>query len=369
MEKFAANAERVYQIAVDKIFNAKDPITKRRRVTSVPFLKTVMDEYASSSSICSEDTSLSSEPPTKTYDAALSSESLKKTAFHPNQYRAPRPRPNICIVGAGPTGLYMAILLKHLMPRLDIVVVEKRATEEGHRYLTRDKELYIPSAFISRTQLFPSQPDPAADVDIIESVLSRICAPLASLLHVEGGLHLLAFIPQHTNQYIRINRLEHELAKAAQAKGVRVYHDNTITDLASIESRYTNEFTRLIFDATGGRLIPVDFPLVDTYKPSMAVPEKKLNAEYRTERSIPVYEGYLNPGTAIRKLAKSLYVPIGDTFMKVDFRGASPGTVNGMVLCVGLALATADAFPSSTRRSTRKSSSKLRTRRTRSAPF
>ena len=367
MEKFTANAERVYQIAVDKIFNAKDPITKRRRVTSVSFLKTVMDEYASA--ICTIGSPLTTEEIPKTYNAALSSESLKKTAFLPNPYRAPKERPNVCIVGAGPVGLYMAILLKHLMPRQDVVVVEKRATEEGQRYLTRDKELYIPSAFISRKALFPSQPDPAADVDMIESVLSRICAPLESLLKVEGGLHLLAFIPQHTNQYIRINRLEHELAKAAQARGVRVYHDNTITDLASIESRYTNEFTRIVFDATGGRLVPVEFPLVDTYKPSMAVPEKKLNAEYRTERSIPVYEGHLAPGAAIRRLAKSLYVPIGDTFMKVDFRGASPGTVNGMVLCVGMALAFADAFPSSRRRSTRKSSARLRTRRTQSAPF
>jgi hypothetical protein len=75
------------------------------------------------------------------------------------------------------------------------------------------------------------------------------------------------------------------------------------------------------------------------------------------------------PGAAIRRLAKSLYVPIGDTFMKVDFRGASPGTVNGMVLCVGMALATADAFPSSRWRTTRKSSARLRTRRTQSAPF
>ena len=368
MEELRAKAERVYQIAIETVFNAKDPKTGRRHVTSVTFLKTLLQEYGESpDAVCARPKTEGSEAPIVTYNAMLSSESLKKTAFKPNPTRALRARANICIVGAGPVGLYMAILLRHIVPHLDVNVIEKRATSEGDRLLTRDKELYIPSAFISRMRLFPSQPDPAANVPMIEDVLSRLCEPLASLLRVEGGFHLLAFLSSHTRDKIRINRLEHELAKAAQAKGVRIYHDNKITDLASIEDRYTNAHTRVIFDATGGRLLPVSFPQVNVYKPTAATPKHKLNVEHRSEASIPVYEGHLDPASAILRLRHSLYVPIGDTFMKVDFRGASPGTVNGMVLCIGMAL----AFASSTA-STASSSSQRKTRRrsrTRSAPF
>ena len=386
MEKFAANAERVYQIVVDNIFNAKDPKTGRRRITSVPSLKAILEAYpASSGPLCPIDvTASSSEAPSITYAGSPSSESLLKAVFLPNPHKELKARPNVCIVGAGPVGLYMAVLLKHLMPSLTVNIVEKRATESGHRSLARDKEVYIPSAFISRTRIFPTWPDPAADVAVIEEALPRLCEPLASLLSVEGGFHLLAFLPGYTQtkKEIRINRLELELAKVAQAKGVRIYHDNGITDLASIESRYTNEHTLIVFDATGGRLIPISFPKIDTYIPSTVVAAKKLNIEHRTERVVPIYEGHLDPGASIRRLAKSLYVPIGDTFMKVDFRGASPGTVNGMVLCVGMALAFMDAFafsfPSaSSKRRTLKSSSKSsskrsssgRHRKTRSAPF
>jgi hypothetical protein len=389
MEKFAANAERVYQIAIDKIFNAKDPGTTRRSMTSVPFLKAVLETYpassASSGSICPTMTEsnavaasvTSSDPVIPTYAGSPSSESLLTAAFLPNPYTGLKARANVCIVGAGPSGLYMAVLLKHLMPSLTVSVVEKRATESGHRSLVRDKELYIPSAFISRTRLFPSWADPGPDVAVIEEVVSRLCPSLASLLSVEGGLHLLAFLPGYKpeKKEIRINRLELELAKVAQSKGVRIYHDSGITDLASIESRYTNEYTLAVFDATGGRLIPISFPKVATYTPSAIVAEKKLDTEHRTERVIPIYEGYLEPGSAVRKLTTSLYVPIGDTFMKVDPRGASPGTVNGMVVCVGLALAFMDAFSplpsrkSSLKRRTSKRSSSGKRRKTRSAPF
>jgi hypothetical protein len=384
MEKFAANAELVYQIVVDKIFNAKDPMKGRRGMTSIPCLMAMLEAYpASSGSICTPGLTktASTDPPTLTYAGSPSSETLLTAAFLPNPYKELTAKPNVCIVGAGPVGLYMAILLKHLMPSLTVNVVEKRATESGHRSLIRDKELYIPTAFISRTRLFPTWPDPGADVAVIEEALTRLCPSLASLLSVEGGFHLLGFLPGYTptKKEIRINRLELELAKVAQKKGVRIYHDNGITDLASIESRYTNEHTLVVFDATGGRLIPVAFPKVDTYTPSAAVPAKKLNVEHRTERVVDIYEGYLDPGTAIRKLASSLYVPIGDTFMKVDPRGASPGTVNGMVLCVGMALAFMDALSvvasakssskSSSKRKTSKRSSSIKRRKTRSAPF
>jgi hypothetical protein len=271
----------------------------------------------------------------------------------------------------------MAILLKHLMPSLAVNVIEKRATESGHRSLIRDKELYIPSAFISRTRVFPTWSDPGPDVAVIEEALTRLCPSLASLLSVEGGFHLLGFLPRYapTRRDIRINRLELELAKVAQKKGVRIYHDNGITDLASIESRYTNEYTLVVFDATGGRLIPVEFPKVATYVPAAVVPDKKLDTEHRTERVVPIYEGHLDPRSALRILASSLYAPIGDTFMKVDFRAASPGTVNGMILCVGMALAFMDAFSplpsrkSSSKRRTSKRSSSGKRRKTRSAPF
>jgi hypothetical protein len=379
MEKFAANAERVYQIVVDNIFNAKDPKTGRRRMTSIHCLKAMLEAYpASSGSVCPAGTStVASSPLTLTYAGSPSSETLLTAAFLPNPYKELRARPNVCIVGAGPVGLYMAVLLKHLMPSLTVNVVEKRATESGHRSLARDKELYIPSAFISRTRVFPTWPDPGPDVAVIEEAMIRLCPSLAALLSVEGGFHLLGFLPIYKpeKKEIRINRLELELAKVAQKMGVRIYHDNGITDLASIESRYTNEFTLVVFDATGGRLIPTSFPKINTYTPAAVVPDKKLNTEHRTERVVPIYEGHLDPETAIRSLTSSLYAPIGDTFMKVDFRAASPGTVNGMILCVGMALAFVDAFStkssskSSSKRKTSKRSSSGRHRKTRSAPF
>jgi hypothetical protein len=233
------------------------------------------------------------------------------------------------------------------MPSLTVNVVEKRATESGHRSLARDKELYIPSAFISRTRVFPTWPDPGPDVAVIEEALTRLCPSLASLLRVEGGFHLLGFLPSYapTRRDIRINRLELELAKVAQKKGVRIYHDNGITDLASIESRYTNEYTLVVFDATGGRLIPVEFPKINTYTPPAVVPDKKLNTEHRTERVVPIYEGHLDPRSALRVLASSLYAPIGDTFMKVDFRAASPGTVNGMSMVIFSVYGPINVYP------------------------
>jgi hypothetical protein len=389
MEKFATNAELVYQIVVDNIFNAKDPKTGRRRMTSIHCLRAILEAYPTSTgSICnglsfsnasaaSAALSSSPSPLSLTYAGSPSSESLLTAAFLPNKYKELKARANVCIVGAGPVGVYMAILLKHLMPSLTVNVIEKRATESGHRSLIRDKELYIPSAFISRTRVFPTWPDPGPDVAVIEEALTRLCPSLASLLRVEGGFHLLGFLPSYapTRRDIRINRLELELAKVAQKKGVRIYHDNGITDLASIESRYTNEYTLVVFDATGGRLIPVEFPKINTYTPPAVVPDKKLNTEHRTERVVPIYEGHLDPRSALRVLVSSLYAPIGDTFMKVDFRAASPGTVNGMILCVGMALAFMDAFSpklsskSSSKRKTSKRSSSVKRRKTRSAPF
>ena len=389
-DQFANKASRVYQSAVDNIFNTIDPTKPRRGMTSVPFLKSMLTEEFPSekASICNNRSAspLSSEP-TITYNGTLSSESLLKAAFGPTPRKAMKERPNVCIVGAGPVGLYMSVLLKHLAPSLDIVVVEKRATTEGARQLTRDKELYIPGAFLSRTRLFPSFPDPAADVATIEDALTRLCSPLYELLHTDGGLHLFAFLDrlwpagitkETVTKGIRINRLEHELAKAAQAKGVRIYHDNKITDLESVVSAYTNKDTLAVFDATGGRLVPVEFPLVATYVPPSTLPAKKLDAEHRAERRVPIYEGHLDPEVAVSRIpgrSNLLYVPIGDTFMKVDPRGASPGTVNGMVVCLGLALAFVEALGpvtnSGRKRTTRRSSSSNRrsNRKTRSASF
>ena len=55
----------------------------------------------------------------------------------------PSIKTNIVIAGAGPNGLYLAILLKTALPNIDIIIVENRINENGQRILERVRPINI----------------------------------------------------------------------------------------------------------------------------------------------------------------------------------------------------------------------------------
>jgi len=226
---------------------------------------------------------------------------------------------NVLIIGAGPIGLYMAGLLKCCSPSLNVNVVEPRVSTDKIRHLTRTSAILTKHCKIDNVYL---------SINKLTDFFHKVCPLLQTLLFKDDSkptIHLLNHVFKNIDMdSIAIGYLEFLLANFAQKCGVIIYHDPELGSLEKIEEAYTNTNTRFVFDATGGRLIPVDparFPVIGTS--SIRVGNEirhRLQLEGTTGKNFNIKEGFLKPDEAVFKRNNYIYLAIGDTFMKTDYR-------------------------------------------------
>lgn len=252
---------------------------------------------------------------------------------------------NIIIVGAGPIGLYLAGILKACAPHLEVNIIEKRASEDKQRALTRTGKLVLRSAYVYNKY---------SALDKMNELFSKACPILQELLigidpdSKKASLILLnnirsdifKLMPSHEKMY-GINQLELLLGNFAQRYGVNIYHDNSIDTLEVIESKYVNKNTKYLIDATGGRLMRN--PNINGRFHNTRVVEGKyeevLNrkAQAGTVGPYIVKEGYLRPDQAVYERNGYIYATIGETFIKVDYQ-ESKSVCFGAAMSLGLVL-------------------------------
>jgi hypothetical protein len=167
-----------------------------------------------------------------------------------NKYN-PTIQPNVLIVGGGPVGLYMGIVLKLFNPELIVHVLETRVQYD---YWKGDyiRKLNRPGSFQLRLNVNDGEFSKINDIDTaFNKNLTK------NNLIKDNNLYIIpeiiidkikenAFSPS-TNRY-EAKIVESILARYAQSIGVSILH--------SIQSfdKYVNSDTTMIFDATGGRL-------------------------------------------------------------------------------------------------------------------
>lgn len=151
---------------------------------------------------------------------------------------------NVLIIGGGPIGLFMAILIKTYMPFLDVKIIEKR-NQEGKRKLEREQ--------IVRLNLCSSIEN--TEETNIKTFFEKIGLNYENIHDCPAGF---GFIPKNHWDYnnsiikISINILEFKLSTIAEEIGISIIQ----SDMQNIETliSLTTDKTLSIFDATGGRL-------------------------------------------------------------------------------------------------------------------
>jgi len=226
---------------------------------------------------------------------------------------------NILIIGAGPVGLYMAGLLKCCAPSLEVSVVEPRVSADRIRHLTRTSSIVTKYCKIDNTYL---------TVNKLTDFFHKVCPLLQTLLFTDDTkptIHLLNHVFKNVDMNsIAIGYLEFLLGNFAQKCGVIIYHDRELGPLEKIEENYTNANTKFVIDSTGGRLIPADpsrFRVIGTSTVRVANEiRQRLQQEENPGKNFSIKEGFLTPEEAAFKRKNYIYLAIGDTFMKTDFR-------------------------------------------------
>lgn len=221
---------------------------------------------------------------------------------------------NVLIVGAGPNGLYLAILLKAGNPELNVNVLENRVDLEGRRSLTREQ--YLDLKALCRNDLFIEVNKVSSRIaELLEVVDSnRFCATRPGL----DPFYLIPVGPGGTG--IETNLLEYILANRAQGLGVNIFHDK---EPGNFYPKYTNSGTLAVFDATGGRLYKDMSGFIYLRKEDTSKIKPKNSwkiQELRNRGSFDVFRGYLPLDNAFRMINDIPYVAVGDTTLKTDYK-------------------------------------------------
>jgi len=179
------------------------------------------------------------------------------------------------IIGAGPVGLFMAILLKIYIPGLDINIIEKRnsgITNKKTRKLSRrniirnQSNFYFKNNFNTSFKTFNDKLKPffekiGINPELHINIKDEFFSLYPLLDKIEPKIEndkLKDFMNKYNNQLnpvlqLPLNIIEFYLSQFAQNLNISIVYDD-INELKNIE-KYLDENTLSIFDATGGRLI------------------------------------------------------------------------------------------------------------------
>lgn len=181
----------------------------------------------------------------KVVNPEINSESLKEYRFKPNSSSIDNSTPNIIIIGGGPVGLYMSILLQKLYGEImKIYVLEKQRGGTDERSLERGQVLILGTL---NTTIKPDE------INTFKSNIPNNIEEL--LLKKEKNEFSFSFLNIILNEEINlmpINILEYKLANYAQTIGVNILHTVDTITMDNIHT-YQNRNTKFIFDAVGGR--------------------------------------------------------------------------------------------------------------------
>ena len=171
---------------------------------------------------------------------------LNELQFNYNEFNTEyKTHYNVIIIGSGPIGLYMSILLKTLLPDLHIIIIEKNRGQK--RKFTRGQILLCKNVISEFNLCFQN----------IQTILGE---DSSKFNFNEKGFNLFpndlqnyfdnndVFDNKTDQNAIPINILEIHLSFNAQKLGIDIVNsnDNIVT--------YISDTTLAIFDATGGRL-------------------------------------------------------------------------------------------------------------------
>ncbi len=185
---------------------------------------------------------------------------LKSIEFDQNTDVDYSDKTNMVIIGGGPVGLYMSILLKLFFEdSLEVVVLESRHNEQSKRILERCQVLVLRNLFeFHRNKIgvhekmnliFKNQTHYNLLNFLIDESLKGKHPALQELQKNQWYKDI--FAQNNEYHFIPINLLEYTLANFAQTLGVNILHTEKVTP--DNLKNFINENTQVIFDATGGR--------------------------------------------------------------------------------------------------------------------
>ena len=256
--------------------------------------------------------------------------------FEGNEFKGLSPKDNILILGGGPNGLYMGLMLRRALPQIEVNILENRVIG-NKRTLTREGVVRVYGGIISSRE--PAKTFREIITDISPELLLFLVGNqnILNYFAILSILNPTAYKPNVLHDYteIKTNTLEFFYANAVQQLGANIYHDS---DPANIK-KYINSNTLCVFDATGGRFRKVIKPSGRSYWNNFSVgnvsrvynntsmpflgPMRNRvvrNSEDKTKTNFSIYEGYLSPDLSINKIGETPYVAIGDTTLRTDYR-------------------------------------------------
>ena len=177
-------------------------------------------------------------------DEPITSQKLSELEFEYNTDVNNSKNDNVIILGGGPIGLYMAILLKTFIPKMDVRIFEKRSSKNNKRKLERTN--VIMTSFVLQYFMNGNK--------VLKNLLKNIHLNNVFDLNTDNFNYLPNIMHNNfkSSGNYPINILELYLSNAAQSIGVLIVQ-NDVNNQTELET-HINEKTLSVFDATGGRL-------------------------------------------------------------------------------------------------------------------
>ena len=233
---------------------------------------------------------------------------------------------NFVILGAGPVGVYMAIILKMFMPKINIIIIETRVDDTLKRNLNREQVLSVDTCFRKMNEL-------------LLHFISLL--PNGDIFNKDGYFTLLPFITIDLDT-IQTNELELQLAVYAQSLNINIYHDNELIGDAyfdNLKSKYINNKTIAVFDATGGRLYKKKHNFIKIREDEITGLTQDAFLKTLRDRFDVLY-GCLNHDDAFVVNDENLncpYISIGETYIVSDWMEGKE-IMYSCVFCIFIAL-------------------------------